>query len=132
MHKKSMIIITVIIVILILGIVGTRHSENLEEKDNINLIDKSKDDKITKSYIDKDNENREIINHIPIDKAIEICEEKYGVNDDTIYSGEDKIVTIEGKEGYLIQVKSNELISQGGSGILFSVIVSEDGEITEI
>ena len=37
-----------------------------------------------------------------------------------------------GNRGYLIQVLSKELINQGGMGVLFSILVTEEGDIIEI
>lgn len=36
------------------------------------------------------------------------------------------------KSGYLVKVKSKSLMKSGGAGILFTVLVSSDAQVTEL
>ena len=63
---------------------------------------------------------------------MEFVQNKYGKDDDIIYDISDSPQDLNGKEGYIVQVKSKSMIEQGGTGVLFSLLVDKNGEITEI
>lgn len=66
------------------------------------------------------------------EKAVQIAEKKYGKDEDTIYSPSNNMENLNGKIGYMIQIKSKELLKQGGNGVIFTVLVTETGEIIEL
>ncbi len=131
---KKIILPIVILTVIFLSVItiGSIHSDNKPNDNKGNVIDKSKDDSISKKYIDNEKSKEQPSIKLSLEEAIELCKQKYGIEEDTLYEGENKIVEIDGHRGYLIQVVSKELMNQGGTGVLFSVIVSEDGNITEI
>lgn len=113
------------------------------------IENKVKDDEETKKYLNKKTENTEdekpTTNNkesktnsknksdaFTAESALEIAENKYGKDDDIFYDVSKDIKDLNGKEGYIIQVKSKSMIKEGGNGVLFSVVVSKDGEITEL
>lgn len=64
--------------------------------------------------------------------AVIACEKKYGEDSDTIYSCSENMSNVNGEKGYLVQVKSKELMKQGGNGVAFTVLVTTSGEIIEL
>lgn len=60
------------------------------------------------------------------------CEKKYGKDSDTIYSCSENMKNVNGEKGYLVQVKSKELMKQGGNGVAFTVLVTPSGKIIEL
>ena len=132
MKKKLLPIITLVVLLVSAIAIGSIYSNNKQEDNKTNVIDKSEDDSISKKYIDEEKSKEQPSSKLSLEQAIELCKQKYGREEDTLYEGENKIVEIDGYKGYLIQIISKELMNQGGTGVLFSVIVSEDGNITEI
>ncbi len=132
MKKKILPIIILVITLISALTIGVIYSTNKIGEDKQNVIDKSEDDSISKKYIEEEESKEKPSSKLSLEEAIELCKDKYGREEDTLYQGENKIVEVDGKTGYLIQIISKELMNQGGTGVLFSVIVSEDGSITEI
>ena len=64
--------------------------------------------------------------------AVIACEKKYGKDLDTIYSCSENMKNVNGEKGYLVQVKSKELMKQGGNGVAFTVLVTPSGQIIEL
>lgn len=64
--------------------------------------------------------------------AVIACEKKYGKDSDTIYSCSENMKNVNGEKGYLVQVKSKELMKQGGNGVAFTVLVTPSGKIIEL
>lgn len=64
--------------------------------------------------------------------AVIACEKKYGKDSDTIYSCSENMSNVNGEKGYLVQVKSKELMKQGGNGVAFTVLVTPSGKIIEL
>lgn len=90
-------------------------------------------DKVEKSSAaDKKNDAVYSENNFNINKAIDICKSKYGNDSDIEYSTNGKIENLNGQSGYLVKVKSKSLMKSGGTGILFTVLVSSDGQVTEL
>ncbi|MDQ0149551.1 hypothetical protein ACFO6R_09180 [Eubacterium multiforme] len=108
--------------------------DNLKEKSSEsskNESNKVKSNKETeKSMEKKETENSK--NKFTLDDAIKVCKEKYGVDNDTIYVGNNTMENVNGKKGYLIEVKSKELMKQGGTGVAFTVLVSSNKVISEL
>jgi hypothetical protein len=100
------------------------NSANISKQDN-----KEDYDLKSKEYKEK---NKKSNTNFTLEKAIEFCKEKYGNDVDTVYIGNENIENVNGKTGYIVQVKSKELMKQGGTGVLFTVLVCENGEIIEI
>ena len=61
-------------------------------------------------------------------------ENNFNINKDSDieYSTNGKIENLNGQSGYLVKVKSKSLMKSGGTGILFTVLVSSDGQVTEL
>lgn len=132
MNKKIILVIIVSLVILSVFAIRGINSSDSKSDNNSKIIDKSEDDSISKEYIEQEKMKEETSSKLSFEEAIELCKQKYGDNEDTLYEGENKIVEIDGNRGYLIQILSKNLMEQGGTGVLFSVIVTEDGNIIEI
>lgn len=119
-------------------------TEQFNSKDEFKkeVENKAKDDSETKKYLEneqknnldenKEDINKENNNEFSAQKALEIVQNKYGKDDDIIYDISDSPQDLNGKEGYIVQVKSKSMIEQGGTGVLFSLLVDKNGEITEI
>ena len=112
--------------------------ENYEKNDQ-EYNSKNKDstfnesDKVEKSNaVDKKNDAVYSENNFNINKAIDICKSKYGNDSDIEYSTNGRIENLNGQSGYLVKVKSKSLMKSGGTGILFTVLVSSDGQVTEL
>ena len=99
-------------------------SANISKQDN-----KEEYDLKSKEYKEK---NKKSNTNFTLEKAIGFCKGKYGNDTDTVYVGNEEMENINGKTGYIVQVKSKELMKQGGTGVLFTVLVCENGEIIEI
>ena len=132
MNKKIILVIIVSLVILSVFAIRGINSSDSKSDNNSKIIDKSEDDSISKEYIEQEKMKEETSSKLSFEEAIELCKQKYGDNEDTLYEGENKIVEIDGNRGYLIQILSKNPMEQGGTGVLFSVIVTEDGNIIEI
>ncbi|MGL4571693.1 MAG: hypothetical protein ACRC1T_18145 [Clostridium chrysemydis] len=162
MSKKTKIItFSLVIVAIVIGICSFSlfsDGKKTEENNNQNTITKTDEDKKTdntdKKNIDtkKEDEKKdkktepkeevkkepskpkkeEIKSGFTKDKAISLVEKKYGKDDDTIYSSSDNIQNLNGKEGYIVQVKSKSLMKQGGTGVVFTVLVTPSGELIEM
>ena len=89
-------------------------------------------DEFKKEVENKEDINKENNNEFSAQKALEFVQNKYGKDDDIIYDISDSPQDLNGKEGYIVQVKSKSMIEQGGTGVLFSLLVDKNGEITEI
>lgn len=61
-------------------------------------------------------------------EAMNIAKDKYGEDDDVIFTIPE-LTNIDGSEGYKITLKSKTLINKGGTGVLFSIFVSDKKEI---
>ena len=102
------------------------------ENEQKNNLDENKESGQSISDKSKEDINKENNNEFSAQKALEIVENKYGKDDDIIYDISESPQDLNGKEGYIVQVKSKSMIEQGGTGVLFSLLVDKKGEITEI
>lgn len=132
MKKKILPIIIILIVLICSVFIGGIHSTTSQDDNKPKVIDKSEDDSISKKYIEEEESKAQTSSKLSLEEAIELSKKKYGDNEDTLYEGENKIVEIDGNKGYLIQIVSKELMNQGGTGVLFSILVTEEGNIIEI
>ncbi len=132
MKKKILPIIIILIVLICSVFIGGIHSTTSQDDNKPKVIDKSEDDSISKKYIEEEESKEQTSSKLSLEEAIELSKKKYGDNEDTLYEGENKIVEIDGNKGYLIQIVSKELMNQGGTGVLFSILVTEEGNIIEI
>lgn len=159
MKKKNLLIIGTLLIILTSTYIISTFRNNNYKNNQINKIENSieenqdliKSDLKTKEYLDNSDkssnqhnnknessaneENRNDISstdEFSINKAIEICKNKYGDDSDIEYYTNGKIENLNGKSGYLVQLKSKSLMANGGKGILFTVMVSNEGKIIEL
>lgn len=107
-------------------------SKNENDKEVITAKEKNKNVKSESQVSNKKEETRSSTNKFTSKDAINICEKKYGKDSDTIYACSEEMKNVNGEKGYLVQVKSKELMKQGGNGVAFTVLVTTEGQIIEL
>ena len=102
MKKKILPIIILVITLISALTIGVIYSTNKIGEDKQNVIDKSEDDSISKKYIEEEESKEKPSSKLSLEEAIELCKDKYGREEDTLYQGENKIVEVDGKTGYFL------------------------------
>lgn len=103
-----------------------------EEKKVVTAKEENKNIKSENQITKKKEESKTSTSKMTSKDAISICEKKYGKDSDTIYSCSENIKDVNGEKGYLVQVKSKELMKQGGNGVAFTVLVTTSGKVIEL
>lgn len=119
--------------------VSSNNQENKSEvksnENNKNVVtseEKNKNVKSESQVAGKKEETKPSSSKFTPQDAINICEKKYGKDSDTIYASSENMKDVNGEKGYLVQVKSKELMKQGGNGVAFTVLVTPKGQIIEL
>lgn len=105
---------------------------NGNNKKVVTAEEKNKNIKSESQVASKKEETKPSTSKFTAQDAINICEKKYGKDSDTIYASSENMKNINGEKGYLVQVKSKELMKQGGNGVAFTVLVTPKGQIIEL
>lgn len=92
---------------------------------------KYQDTCISTISINKISSNNDVQQEFTGEDAIRIAKKTYGDDEDTVYQYDSEPIYTETGKHYRVILKSNAMMKQGGSGTLFSIIVSENGNITE-
>lgn len=118
---------------------STNNQENKSEvksnennKKVVTAEEKNKNVKSESQVSSKKEETKPSTSKFTPQDAINICEKKYGKDSDTIYASSESMKDVNGEKGYLVQVKSKELMKQGGNGVAFTVLVTPRGQIIEL
>lgn len=107
-------------------------NSNNDNNKVITAEEKNKNVKSESEVSNKKEESKPSSSKFTSKDAIKICENKYGKNSDTIYACGEKMKNVNGTNGYIVQVKSKELMKQGGNGVAFTVLVTPSGQIIEL
>ncbi|MGG7077027.1 hypothetical protein [Clostridium sardiniense] len=110
-------------------------SEVKSDENNKKIVtseEKNKNVKSESQVAGKKEETKPSTSKFTPQNAINICEKKYGKDSDTIYASSENMKDVNGEKGYLVQVKSKELMKQGGNGVAFTVLVTPKGQIIEL
>ncbi|MBY0754446.1 hypothetical protein K5V21_03150 [Clostridium sardiniense] len=105
---------------------------NENNKKVVTAEEKNKNVKSESQVASKKEETKPSTSKFTPQDAINICEKKYGKDSDTIYASSENMKDVNGEKGYLVQVKSKELMKQGGNGVAFTVLVTPKGQIIEL
>lgn len=92
---------------------------------------KYQDTCISTISINKISSNNDVQQEFTGEDAIRIAKKTYGDDEDTVYQYDSEPIYTETGKHYRVILKSNAMMKQGGSGTLFSIIVSENGNVTE-
>ncbi|MEG0855844.1 MAG: hypothetical protein RSG52_05100 [Terrisporobacter sp.] len=103
-----------------------------DEKKIITVEGKIGNIKSESQVSNKEKETKSVTNKFTMKEATNLCEKKYGKNSDAIYACDENVQDVNGERGYLVQVKSKELMKQGGNGVAFTVLVTLKGQIIEL
>lgn len=107
-------------------------SKTGNNKEGVTTKEKNKNVKSESQVASKKEETKPSTSKFTPQDAIDICEKKYGKDSDTIYASSENMKDVNGEKGYLVQVKSKELMKQGGNGVAFTVLVTPKGQIIEL
>ena len=108
------------------------NNEGNDTKKVVTAKESNKGIKSENQLSNKKEQSKTVLSKFTSKDAVNACEKKYGKDLDTIYSCSENMKNVNGEKGYLVQVKSKELMKQGGNGVAFTVLVTLSGKIIEL
>lgn len=108
------------------------NNEGNDTKKVVTAKESNKGIKSENQLSNKKEQSKTVSSKFTSNDAVIACEKKYGKDSDTIYSCSENMKNVNGEKGYLVQVKSKELMKQGGNGVAFTVLVTPSGKIIEL
>ena len=91
----------------------------------------SNSESANETIINNDEKSKLIKTDFTVQDAVKIAQDKYGIDEDTVYYYEDTLKYENGKRYYIIIPRSKSMMKSGGSGTLFRIKVFEDKTIIQ-